>query len=238
MGFKKDLRVFIKKQAWLTKLYRNHRDGFLFEKSYIRKIKGKGNSLKINRSARFVDCEINITGNGNEIMIGEDSFFKNVKFFIDGNFNTITISENIKFNRGGSLWVEDENCSIKIGANTSFEDVHIAVTESNSTVHIGHDCMFANEIDIRTGDSHAIFDNLTKSRINHAQNVEIGDHVWVGAHVSILKGVQIKSNSIVATRSVVTKKFEAENILLAGIPAVPIRENISWSRERIPKTSE
>ena len=35
-------------------------------------------------------------------------------------------------------------------------DVHIAVTEPGSKVQIGKECMFANDIDIRTGDSHSI----------------------------------------------------------------------------------
>lgn len=93
--------------------------------------------------------------------------------------------------------------------------------------------MFANYIDLRTGDSHSIIDIVANKRINYAQNIEIGNHVWVASHVSILKGVNILSNSIVATRSVVTKKFYKENILIGGIPANIIKENITWNRNRI-----
>jgi hypothetical protein len=56
-------------------------------------------------------------------------------------------------------------------------------------------------------------------RINHVENVIIDNHVWVAAHASILKGDVILSNSVIATRSVVTKKINEENVLLAGTPA-------------------
>jgi len=44
-------------------------------------------------------------------------------------------------------------------------EVHIAVTE-NSKVLIGEDCMLANDIDIRTGDSHSVIDMETGERLN------------------------------------------------------------------------
>ncbi|MGS0525300.1 hypothetical protein ACU8V7_09025 [Zobellia nedashkovskayae] len=84
--------------------------------------------------------------------------------------------------------------------NSTFEDTHLAVTEPSSKVTIGVDCMFANTIDIRTGDSHSIIDIKSNKRINYAKNIIIGNHVWVGAHSSILKGATIADNSIVATR--------------------------------------
>lgn len=93
--------------------------------------------------------------------------------------------------------------------------------------------MFAYDIDLRTGDSHSIIDAHTQKRINYAQNIEIGNHVWIASHVSILKGVRISDNSVVATRAVVTKSFEDENVLIGGTPAKKIKENINWDRQRI-----
>jgi acetyltransferase-like isoleucine patch superfamily enzyme len=123
---------------------------------------------------------------------------------------------------------------IEIKSNCTFEkDVHIAATEPNSVITIGADCMFAYDIDVRTGDSHSILDAQTGKRINYAKNVIIGDHVWVASHCSILKGAELKKNSIVATRSVVTKAFDKEGIVVAGSPAVVVKENITWSRKRI-----
>lgn len=230
---KEQLKSFVKKSPLLLRTARNLRDGNLFKKSYTKSLKGKNNSLKINSSARLVNCKIDVVGNSNQITIEAESHLNNVLIFVRGNQNQIVISKEVKFNRAGELWIEGENCELHIGKNSTFEDTHIAVTEPNSKVNIGIDCMFANNIDVRTGDSHSIIDSKSNKRINHAENVTIANHVWVGAHASILKGSSLAANSIVATRSVVTKKFDEEGVLVAGIPAKVIKHDITWDRERI-----
>ena len=53
--------------------------------------------------------------------------------------------------------------------------------------------------------------------------IEIGDHVWIGMHCCILKGVRIGRGSIVAAGSVVVRDVP-ENCLAAGVPARVVRE--------------
>lgn len=226
---KEKIKTFLKQNPVLLKyvlLFKND--------TRIKKIiKGKANNISINNSTILYNCTFDIIGDNNEIEIHESVRLKNVTFFIRGNNNKIKIAKNVKFNRGGSIWIEDFNCEANIGEASSFEDVHIAVTEPNSKIEIGTDCMFAYDIDLRTGDSHSIIDTRTSKRINYAQDIKIGNHVWIASHVSILKGVTISDNSIVATRAVVTKSYDDENILIGGIPAKKIKENINWDRQRI-----
>jgi len=199
---------------------------------------GEDNIINVNESSTLNNCFFDIVGNKNQIEIQGSAIFNNVKFYIRGNNNKIKIEENVRFNRGGSIWIEDYNCEAIIGKDTSFQDVHIAVTEPNSKIIIGSDCLFAYDIDIRTGDSHSIIDTITNERVNHAMDVIIGNHVWVASHVSILKGSYISDNSVIATRAVVTKRFEDPNILIGGIPARKIKSNINWNRKRIYTTTE
>ena len=200
-------------------------------------IKGRANQIEIDKTAILFNCTIDITGNNNKIEIGEGSILNNVTFFIRGDNNTIKLGKKVKFIRGGSIWIEDYSCEAFVGDDTTFEDTHIAVTEPNSKIHIGKDCMFAYGIDVRTGDSHSIIDSISKKRINYAQDVFIGNHVWIASHVSILKGVHIPDNSVVATRAVVTKSFQEKNILIGGMPAKKLKENIDWDRDRIYEDS-
>ena len=193
---------------------------------------------KINKSAILYSCTFDIVGNNNEIEINALAILNNVTFYIRGDNNKINIGERVKFIRGGTLWIEDYECEASIGKQTTFEDVHIAVTEPKSKITIGEDCMFAYDIDLRTGDSHSIIDSVTNERINYAQNIVIGNHVWIASHVSILKGVCLLDNTIVATRSVVTKSFDENNIIIGGVPAKKIKENINWDRRRIQKISQ
>lgn len=227
---KSKIRSFLKNYPTLEKYAFLLKNG---SSKTVKNIKGENNILTIHNSAILKNCTFDIVGNSNEITIDESCVFNNTTFFIRGNNNKIHIDNHVQFNRGGSIWIEDIHCEASIGAHSTFEDVHIAVTEPHSKITIGTDCMFAYDIDIRTGDSHSIIDTTTNKRINYAKNVVIGNHVWVASHVSILKGVTIGNNSVIATRSVVTKSVETENNLIGGMPAKIIKEQINWARKRI-----
>lgn len=198
-----------------------------------KEVHGKNNTFESSATAIFSNCKIDMVGNNNSINIGEFCEFRNVTFLVRGDNNRIKVSNGVKFGYGGSLHIEDHDCLIDIRDNSTFEDVHLAVTEPGSEITIGEDCMFAYDIDLRTGDSHSIIDVRTNKRLNLPGNITIGDHVWVAPHCSILKGVEIKKNCVVATRSVITRSSEHEGVIFGGSPSRILKENITWSRDRI-----
>lgn len=53
--------------------------------------------------------------------------------------------------------------------------------------------------------------------------VKIGNGVWVGAHATILLGVTIGDNAVIAAGAVVTKDVPA-NAVAGGIPAKTIKQ--------------
>jgi maltose O-acetyltransferase len=53
--------------------------------------------------------------------------------------------------------------------------------------------------------------------------VSIGNNVWIGSRVMILKGASIGDNSVIAAMSVVTSAIPA-NCVAAGVPAKVIRK--------------
>lgn len=57
--------------------------------------------------------------------------------------------------------------------------------------------------------------------------IVIGNHVWIGLNVTILKGVTIGDGCMVAAGAVVTKSFPP-NYLIGGVPAKIIKEDILW----------
>jgi acetyltransferase-like isoleucine patch superfamily enzyme len=56
----------------------------------------------------------------------------------------------------------------------------------------------------------------------HTAPVIIADNAWIGMNATILKGVTIGENSVVAAGSVVTKSVPP-NTVVAGNPAVPVK---------------
>lgn len=171
-------------------------------------------------------------GTNNLINIQNNCKITNCRFLIKGDNNTISIGNGVCMN-GITLWVEDNNNQIHIGKQCTFESgTELAVCEGTS-ITIGEDCMFSNNISVRTTDSHSILDSSGK-RINPASDIRIGNHVWVGYEALILKGATIAQNTIVGSRSVVTKASVAPpNSIIAGAPARTIKTDINWLCKRI-----
>ena len=196
-------------------------------------IRGQGNVF-MAEGAKLSGVQLEIIGDNNRIRVAPGCVLSNVYFRIRGSGHQIEFGEKCRVSRGAVLWFEDREGVLRVGSGTTMVEVHIAVTE-NSKVLIGEDCMFANDIDIRTGDSHSVIDMQTGERLNFPGDVVISRHVWIAPHTVILKGVTIGENSIVATGSVVTKSCEP-GVIMGGNPAKAIKTGVSWKRERLART--
>ncbi len=120
------------------------------------------------------------------------------------------------------------NCKIDIGDNIIFCGARLFLQDDNSSISIGDDCMFSWGIDVWCTDVHTITD-LEGNPLNFGKSIEIGNHVWVGKDVKVGKNTKISDDSIVGWGSIVTKKFEQSNVILAGNPAKIVKENINWN---------
>lgn len=188
------------------------------------------NKIKIG-AVLMKNTKIMVKGVNNTITIKNLSRVVNCSIFISGNNNHIVINRRASLNKT-DLHMEDDNNKIFIGENTSiFGDTQLAAMEGTS-IRIGKDCMFSSDIQFRTGDSHSIVD-FNGKRLNPSENIYIGNHVWVGTKVICLKGVHIADNCIVGAGSLLSKKFNEENVIVAGNPAKIVKHNINWLVKRI-----
>lgn len=203
---------------------------FIYSFFSILNVKGRKGNFIVLKSAFLKKTKIRIDGKNNLVFIHPENRLNNCLLHVSGNNCQIIIGEHCILSNV-ELWIEDDGGKIEIGYRTTIEGGHIAATEGKS-ISIGEDCMFSHRIEIRNGDSHAIYDNESKQRINTAQSIVVGNHVWLGADVKILKGASIADNSIVATAAIVTSQFEDCNAMYGGIPAKKIKEGIVWIRER------
>ncbi|MCH2223367.1 MAG: hypothetical protein MK066_01265 [Crocinitomicaceae bacterium] len=93
---------------------------------------------------------------------------------------------------------------------------------------IGYDCIIAWDTFLTDCDWHTIFGKT------HTESTIIGDKVWLGVGVKVLKGVTLGNGCIVTSNSVVTKGNYAEKSMLTGLPAKVVKENIAnWTRDLI-----
>ena len=112
-------------------------------------------------------------------------------------------------------------------------------TDCGGNIRIGNDvfvdagCCCQDQGGIFVGDGVLIGHQVVLATLNHdlapakRKNmfhapIVIGNNVWIGAHATILAGVTLGENSVVAAGAVVTKDVPA-GAVVAGVPAKIIK---------------
>lgn len=114
---------------------------------------------------------------------------------------------------------------LKIGNNVGMSSTAIVC---HSNIEIGDNVTIGGNVVIYDTDFHSLNAIDRKNPINDTRNrkvasVKIGNNAFIGAHVTVLKGVTIGENSIIGACSVVTKSIP-KNEVWAGNPIRLIRK--------------
>jgi len=113
-----------------------------------------------------------------------------------------------------------ENSSITFGDNVNINNSFSVISEIkiaiNNNVLIGFNCT------ITDSDFHNLNPDARMETDPNPQKVIIEENVFIGNNVTILKGVRIGRNSVVAAGAVLTKSFP-DNVVIGGVPAKIIR---------------
>ncbi|TAE60496.1 MAG: acyltransferase [Nostocales cyanobacterium] len=172
-----------------------------------------------------VNKRIQIKGTNNQVIISNDAIFHNLQIIIHGNNNKLVIANKCLVS--GFIEMFGSGNEITIGQGTGILGVGLTA-HAGKYIKIGEKCLIARGTDIRTTDSHPIWDEDGK-RINPDDSIEIGDRVWIAPETKILKGTIIGNDVVIGTRSLLNKSIIPSNTLAAGSPAKVVRENITWS---------
>lgn len=199
-------------------------------------ISGNDNEIILVKDGKEIPYEpikglsIAITGNSNKIYIELPTKFISTSIIMNGDNNYFSIKPTRhRFIRHTSFGMENGGIITLGGGISVYRNLNV-VAKSGKRVDIGDECMFARDIIIRNNDGHTITDTITGEILNAPEDIKIHDKVWVGTRCMILKGSEISEGSIVGAMALVNKKFSEPNILIAGVPAKKIRENVAWDR--------
>jgi len=174
----------------------------------------KGTALSLSPSSELVVKNGRFTLNAkwdshdpfsSMLVMADDS-----RLCVDGSFD-IYSGAKIYINRGATL---------KLGGGYINHNLNLSCFES---IKIGRGVAISENVTLRDSDDHTI----VSSQHPVTKPIVIGDHVWVGMNVTILKGVTIGSGSIIAAGAVVTKDVP-ENSLVGGVPARVIKTDVAW----------
>jgi acetyltransferase-like isoleucine patch superfamily enzyme len=135
--------------------------------------------------------------------------------------NGILIGDNVSIGNFGHLI-----------SSTTFDNIGLGI-EIESNVGIGEFCYIGGSGGVKIGSETIIGQYFSVHPENHIfQNshklirlqsvtrlgIKIGSNCWIGSKVTILDGVEIGSNSIIAAGAVVNKSFPP-NSVIGGVPA-------------------
>ena len=111
---------------------------------------------------------------------------------------------------------------LQLGRNSY---MNASLIQCASTIAIGDGCAIAGDVLIQDTDFHSVLDENGNEK-ERAKPITIGNHVWICAKATVLKGVTIGDGAIVAAGAVVTKDVPA-HALVGGNPARVIKEKVN-----------
>lgn len=142
------------------------------------------------------------------IGLGEIHFGSNVNLGVYGSprfFNSYIYIEarNIasKISFGSNVFINNDCCFISEGAG----------------IIVGNDVLIGHNFCVYDSDFHELDPRRRISGKHKTKRVFIHDNVFIGSNVTVLKGVEIGRNSVIASGSVVTKSIDA-NVVAGGNP--------------------
>jgi len=204
--------------------------------------------LFIKYSRKYKNNKIYLIINGKEKQVHPSKYIKNFEITFRGSNNKVTIELPqkmhhfiLKVNSSNNTVYVGKNCSGKYNFRLIGNDNIVKIGENNtssgfsailndSKLIIGNNCMFSNSIKLWT-DGHSVIDKDTKELLNPSgRTIKIGNHVWIGENVTLLKKTNIPDNCIIAHSSIITKEFTKENCIYAGNPAKAVKYNIDWHK--------
>lgn len=101
-----------------------------------------------------------------------------------------------------------------------------SISARSQTIRLGKHCLLAPNCCIVDSDFHAHWPPERRHLdpgYEHDAPVTLGDYVWIGLGVTILKGVTIGEGAMIAAGSVVTRDIPART-LAAGVPAKVVKK--------------
>lgn len=148
--------------------------------------------------------------------------------FVLGANSTLIVEREFLFGNGIKVYLHENSTLLLKGkkAESASGITANSIIMVNKYLEIGQDCIIAWDTFLTDCDWHSV------NGQSPSMETIIGDHVWIGVGVKILKGVSIGKNCIVTANSVVLKGIYPDQALISGSPAKVVKQNVPfWNRD-------
>ena len=193
-------------QLHLEKIKAKKGDSYLYNNAYIEL--GEGAEIIIKNGVEFL---FNCSWLKNDPAISVLVVHPTGRLIVNGNFKIFS---------GATIFI-NKNAGLILGNGYINNNLTL---HCHQQIEIGENVAIGENVSISDSDSHFI---STTPDYKMTQPVIIGNHVWIGMNVIILKGVHIGDGAIIAAGSVVTRNIP-DSCLAGGVPARVIKENVKW----------
>jgi acetyltransferase-like isoleucine patch superfamily enzyme len=113
------------------------------------------------------------------------------------------------------------NGQIRIGDRVMINN-NVALTADGASIEIGNGTVTGINLSVMTSDGHSLDPDHRHDGAMKCLPVSIGENVFIGDNVTILKGVKIGKNAIIGANSLVIKDIP-ENTIASGNPCNVLR---------------
>jgi acetyltransferase-like isoleucine patch superfamily enzyme len=182
----------------------------------------ENNNKIIGKIPHDAEGRVVFSGRDAILVIGKNVKLKNISFLIKNNA-IVFIGDDCEVH--GQIRCNGKS-TVYIGARTKVLGASRLHASEQVDIRIGEDCVLKS-LRCRTSDSHYIFSASTQDRINLGLSIEIGDRVYFGEGVFVLKGVSVGHNSYVLDHTVLVKNIPPHTYVY-GNP-MQMRTNIEWT---------
>lgn len=127
----------------------------------------------------------------------------------------------------GSVFISSKyhiNISGRVFIGNNFHSNTGLLISCEKDISFGNDTLIGWNVTIIDGDGHNVVFNNAK--INYPKSIVIGNHCWIAANTTILKGVSLMDNTIIPAMCCITKSSDTPNCIFKN---KVLKTNINWS---------
>ncbi len=95
-------------------------------------------------------------------------------------------------------------------------------------IRIGDECAIGWNVSIMDTDGHLIVDEAGNR--NDPRPIYVGNHVWLCAEVTVMKGAYAADGCVIPWGTVYTAKHETPGCIIGGSPNHVLKEHITWEK--------
>ena len=148
----------------------------------------------------------------------------------------LTIGNNVRIGAYSRLIISTSfnnlGAFIKIGNNVGLGE--FAYLGGAGGLEIGADCIIGQYFSCHPENHNFKGKELIRLQCVNRQGIHVGKNCWIGSKVTILDGVKIGNNCVIAAGAVVTKSMP-DNCVIGGVPAKVIKRIEKNKKSKLEK---